>query len=288
MLKVTRSKQVAFALIFSFLIFYYPHFLPAQAVGQGSLTGFIYGKDGLTPVKGAVVKLKNIVDGTIYESKISDSAGAFKIEGIEEGLYFAGISTPSGDFNFENFIGIKTGEPAKISFALDLSGAQSIPNPEEKTVSPPEEEFISTAEEQTSAPFQVGSEVTAPSGGVLIGKVVNYNYETQEASIFIEQGMMRVGDQIIFRGTETDFIQKVQSIRIESTEVNKASVGQTPDVLVAQPVDFGDFVYLKEKKKLFFFLSPVGVATVLAATGGIVYGIVKLTEEEDEVSAFKE
>ncbi len=274
-----KAKFVAVPLIFSFLIFYYPHFLPAQAVGQGSLTGLIYGEDGVTPVEGAVVKIRNIVDGTVYESSASDSQGAFKIEGINEGLYSAGISTSTGDFNFENLIGIKANEPAKISFSLVFTGEQKTSHPEETSNPGPEE--------NTYSPAEGGSGVPAPTGGVFIGRVVNFSPETQEVAILIEEGSLKVGDEIIFRGIETDFSQKVESMSLEFTAVKEASAGQTPGVVAVQPVEVGDFVYLKKRKMLFFFLSPIGVATVLAASSGIVYGIVKLTEEEKEVSAFK-
>ena len=278
-IRAPKAKFVAVILIFSFLIFYYPQFLPAQTVGQGSLTGFIYSEDGVTPVKGAVVKIRNIVDGTTYESNTSDSQGAFKIEGVNEGLYSAGISTSTGDFNFENLIGIKADEPAKISFSLVTAETQ---NP-----SPPEETSTPAPEEQNSSPAQGGFEVTAPAGGILIGRVVNFTPETQEAAVLIEEGILKVGDEIIFRGTETDFSQKIESLSVESTDVKKASVGQTPGIVAVQPVEIGDFVFLKKRRMLFFFLSPIGVATVLAASGGIVYGVVKLTEKEEEVSAFK-
>lgn len=47
----------------------------------------------------------------------------------------------------------------------------------------------------------------------------------------------------------------------------------------------------KEKKKkkglLGFFLSPVGIAVIVASTVAIVYTIVKLTEEEEEASPFR-
>jgi len=278
-IRASKAEFVAVTLIFSFLIFYYPNFLPGQTIGQGNLSGFIYGEDGVTPVEGAVVKIRNIVGGTVYESSASDNQGAFKIEGINEGLYSAGISTSTGDFDFENLIGIKAGEPAKISFSLVPTGTQNTSLPEEKSTYNPEE--------QTAPSAQGGSEVAAPAGGILIGKVVNFSPETQEATILIEEGTLKVGDEIIFRGTETDFSQKVQSLSVESINVRKASAGQIPGVVAVQPVEVGDFVYLKQRRMIFFFLSPIGVATVLAASGGIVYGIVKLTEEEEEVSAFK-
>ena len=285
MLKAAKSKYAAVGLIFSFFLFCFPHLSMAQAVAQGSLSGFIYAEDGVTPLKGAVVKIRNIVEGMIYESTKSDSEGAFKIEGIQEGLYSAGISTPTGDFNFENLIGVKAGEAAKISLALVPTETQNVSSPEEKT-NPLKEETSSAVEGQ--APFiQAGTEVTSSKEAVFLGKVVNYSAETQEASIYIEEGSMRVGDELIFRGTKTDFTQNIESIRIESTHVKKASVGQTPDVMLGEPVEVGDFVYLSLKRKAFFFFSPVGIATVLATTAGAVYGVVKLTEEEEEVSPFK-
>jgi hypothetical protein len=270
MLKVARSKYIAVALIISFIIFCSPHLSLAQAVTQGSLSGFIYAEDGVTPLEGAVVKIRNIVDGTIYESTKSDSEGAFKIEGIKEGLYSAGISTAVGDFNFENLIGVKAGETAKVSLALVPSGDQTVAFPEEQ-----------------APPIQAGSEVIAPTEAVFLGKVVNYNPETQEVSIYIEEGMMQLGDKLIFRGTETDFTQNVKSIRVELVNVEKAIAGQTPDVKVGESAEVGDFVYLRLKRRAFFFFTPIGMATVLAATAGVVYGVVKLTEEEEEVSAFK-
>lgn len=105
-------------MVFSIIIFYLPHELKAREAGKGNLIGFVFEKDGTTPVEGAVVKLKNVSTGTVYESSNSDKLGIFKTEGIEEGLYIVGISTKKGEFNVVNLIGIKTDETAKVSFAL--------------------------------------------------------------------------------------------------------------------------------------------------------------------------
>jgi len=40
-------------------------------------------------------------------------------------------------------------------------------------------------------------------------------------------------------------------------------------------------------KILKFFTSPVGIAIIVASTGLIGYGIIKLFEKEEEVSPFK-
>ena len=118
MRKYLKSKSVFFLLIFSFLMFYSPHLINGKALGKGNLIGFVYDKDGTTPLEGAIVKLKNVSSSSIYESSKADKLGVFKIEGIDEGLYVVGISSKEGSFNVENFIGIKANETAKVSFAL--------------------------------------------------------------------------------------------------------------------------------------------------------------------------
>jgi len=123
--------MAAFILIASIITFYSPHYSEAQKVGKGNLIGFVFEKDGTTPVEGAVVKLKNVSTGIVYESSQSDRLGILKKEGIEEGLYIVGISTKEGNFNVANLIGIKAAETAKVSFALKSEGQG-----EEKTPKP--------------------------------------------------------------------------------------------------------------------------------------------------------
>lgn len=118
MFKAIRSKTVSLLLIFSFILFYSPHLLKAEAVGKGNLIGFVYEKNGTTSLEGAIVKLKNVSTSRIYESSKTDKLGAFKIAGIDEGLYVVGISSKKGDFNLKDLIGIKANETAKVSFAL--------------------------------------------------------------------------------------------------------------------------------------------------------------------------
>jgi hypothetical protein len=132
MLKAVRLKAVAFILIASIITFYSPQFLVAQKVDKGNLIGFVFEKDGTTPVEGAVVKLKNVSTGTVYESSQSDKLGILKTEGIEEGLYIVGISTNEGNFNVGNLIGIKAAETAKVSFALKPEGQEEEKAPKPK------------------------------------------------------------------------------------------------------------------------------------------------------------
>jgi len=118
MFKAIRSKTVSLLLIFSFILFYSPHLINGEAAGKGNLIGFVYEKDGTTPLEGAIVKLKSVSTRRIYKSSKTDKFGAFKIAGIDEGLYVVGISSKKGDFNLKDLIGIKANETAKVSFAL--------------------------------------------------------------------------------------------------------------------------------------------------------------------------
>jgi len=115
-------KSSLFLLIFSFMMFYSPHLLVSEIKNRGNLIGFIYGADGTTPLERGIIKIRNISTGTVYESTKSDMLGIFMIEGIERGLYIATISTREGNFKVRNFIGIKTSETAKVSFALEVMG----------------------------------------------------------------------------------------------------------------------------------------------------------------------
>lgn len=118
MKRIYSSKTLAIILIVSFIFLYSAYDLKAKEIGKGNIIGFIYQKDGTTPVEGAVVKLRNIATGTDYESIQSDKLGIFKAEDVEEGLYLVGVSTEEGDFNVNNLVGIRDNETTKVSFTL--------------------------------------------------------------------------------------------------------------------------------------------------------------------------
>lgn len=173
MLKAVRFKAVTFILIASIITFSFPHYLNAQKAGKGNLIGFVFEKDGTTPVEGAVVKLSNVSTGTVYESIKSDKLGIFKTEGIEEGLYIVGISTKEGNFNGVNLIGIKAAETAKVSFAL---------KPEEQ-----EEEKAPKPKPRGLAKFflsPVGIALIVAASSAIIYGVVKLSEKEPEASPF--------------------------------------------------------------------------------------------------------
>jgi len=117
-IKPRESKILSILLIFSFMLFYSPHFLTAKSPSNGNLIGFIYAEDGTSPVEGAVFKIKNVANGKTLESTKSDKLGIIKVEGIEEGFYIGGVTTDSGNYNLGNIIGIKADTTAKVSISL--------------------------------------------------------------------------------------------------------------------------------------------------------------------------
>jgi hypothetical protein len=90
----------------------------AAPKGNGALVGHIYNEDMRTPVRNAVVKLRNLATLQEYESDPTDPEGMYRIPGIEEGRYVMGVLGPSGSYNFHYSIMIKADALAKLSVAM--------------------------------------------------------------------------------------------------------------------------------------------------------------------------
>ncbi len=96
--------------------------IAAAPKGNGALAGHIYGDDMRTPVRNAVVKLRNLTTQKEYESEPTDPEGMYRIPGIEEGRYVMGVLGPSGAYNFHYSILIKADALAKLSLAMKPGG----------------------------------------------------------------------------------------------------------------------------------------------------------------------
>jgi hypothetical protein len=122
--KVFQSRWVAFALAIAFGLL----ILPGEGFGQktgGMLTGFIFGEDMKTPSEGAIVKLRNIKDGTTYQSLPADKTGLYSLKNVAAGRYLIGISGSNGDYNFDYEIQILSNEIAKLALALKPGGIRT-------------------------------------------------------------------------------------------------------------------------------------------------------------------
>ena len=123
--KFAGSGVLISALLLLFL--FQPSLASAQQTGQ--LTGFIYGDDLKTPVQGAVIKLKNIVDQTLIESTPTSADGLYTIVGIKPGRYVIGIQVGTSGYNCEYILYFKAGVVGKLSLALRTGKIAEVTQP---------------------------------------------------------------------------------------------------------------------------------------------------------------
>ena len=233
--------------------------LAAQAFERGNLIGQIFDRDGRTPVEGAVLRLRNISSGAVYEGPATSAQGRFRIDGLSKGIYTYGISTSLGDFNSNELIGILANETTRISISL---------NPYESSVQSAVQEIL---RDQTANPEKESR----------IGYVVRYDPAGQRAEIFIERGLIQVRDQVRFGGPTTNFSQDVDVLVLGQDRVRRAEAGQNVWIGTAKPVEIGDIVYVACKKGVPpFFLTPCGIAWIIAGSGAILSEIIDFKEKE--------
>ncbi|UCH92203.1 MAG: carboxypeptidase regulatory-like domain-containing protein [Candidatus Aminicenantes bacterium] len=75
----------------------------------GNLKGFIYKRNGRTPLWGAQVVLKNIKTGKLFESNVTDSIGDYQLTDI-----------PAGDYQVHIYIKNKSYKVKKVDFLVKI------------------------------------------------------------------------------------------------------------------------------------------------------------------------
>ena len=236
----------------------------AQTVERGHLVGNIFARDGKTPVAGAVVRLKNITSGAVSAADPTDAQGYFRLENLSKGIYQFGVTTPEGDFNSSELIGILANETTRISLALDVYDSA-----------------VQTAVQE------VLREQAVEEGESRIGRVVRYNPATREAEVFIEKGILQLDDRVRVKGLQTNFFQDVDKLGLAGDSVKRLFAGQNGLMLTERSAEPGDGIYVVCKKGVPpFFLTPCGIASVIAGTGLILSGVVEVPEKKD-VSPFR-
>jgi len=118
------KKFLTVLLVGAFVLLTIPvrEFAASGPGGTGALAGFIYDEDMRTPVRNAVVMLRNVATQKEYESEPTDPAGMYRIPGIEEGRYVMGVKAASGSYNFHYSLLIKSDALAKLSVAMKPGG----------------------------------------------------------------------------------------------------------------------------------------------------------------------
>ncbi|NTV80767.1 MAG: carboxypeptidase regulatory-like domain-containing protein [Candidatus Aminicenantes bacterium] len=116
-------KPLAVLIVAAFVLLTLPiRELAAAGPGTGALAGHIYDDDMRTPVRNAVVMLRNVATQKEYQSEPTDPDGMYRIPGIEEGRYVMGVKAPSGSYNFHYSLLIKSDALAKLSVAMKPGG----------------------------------------------------------------------------------------------------------------------------------------------------------------------
>lgn len=265
MCKGTLNKFFCAAILIVFLLVPFAAFSSgAQAGVKGNIIGFLYDRDGTTPLEGAVVKFKSLTSATIYESTKSDTYGIFKVQGVESGVYTYGVATEQGDFNADNIVGLKVSEneTAKLSISID---------PYEKEIAAAVSEIY---QEQQG------------KGESLVGVIADFNANTRMAQVEVMKGLLRVKDRIHAKGKATDFYQSVAVLKVGNSAARHLLKGQVGTVKLDQKAAKGDLVFVTRKQNIFpFFLVPAGVAAVIAGNQAVTYNLVRITDGGSPVSA---
>jgi hypothetical protein len=255
-----KKEHVTIFLLAAVVLFFAQPLVYAKGLGKGNLTGFVYDQDGTTPVEGAVVMLKNLTTGAVVESPMSDGTGAFKLAGVDRGLYMFGVTSPRGNFNADEVLGINENETAKLAVSLKAFEAAEI--------DPKAEDAPKVAGEKW------------------VGKIISYDASLKEARVYINRNQLKQNENFHVKGdkkkynSETDFWQKAKIIKQNGFNVNKAVAGQYYLIPLDKPPLENDFVYVKESRGLAaFFLTPLGLATILAGTTAVVVIAVTGTSE---------
>jgi len=262
MFRKIKSKTIALGLIFAFLMFGSPYLIQGQSKDTGRINGFIFAKDGTTPYVGAIVTVKDVATGQKFQSLATDSRGAFLIESLPKGVYVFGVSTPEGNFNSDNLIGVEPGKTSKISIALTMFDSK------------------------TKAAAHEIYQDQAHSGEALVGKVVGFDRATNIAQVFLTRGFVKIDDRLRIKGKNTDFKQDLEILILGDTRVKQAYAGQTAIMQFEYNAVPDDLVYVICKKSGFpLFLLPLGMAAIVAGAGAIT--TTEVCEDQEEVSTFR-
>jgi hypothetical protein len=76
-----------------------------------------------------------------------------------------------------------------------------------------------------------------------IGSVIKFFEKTSTAAVKLDFGELAIGDTVHIKGSQTDFMQKIDVLEFDHKPVQKALRGHFAGVRLSQPVKPFDLVY---------------------------------------------
>ena len=77
-----------------------------------------------------------------------------------------------------------------------------------------------------------------------VGILIQYFAKPEVAAIQLTDGEIKVGDTLRFKGTTTNFEQKIESMQIDRVPVQSAKTGQSVGIKVKERVRQHDKVFI--------------------------------------------
>jgi hypothetical protein len=218
----------------------------SETPSKGSVVGFIYGPDGSTPIKGAVLKIVNVSTGMAYESTISNNNGTLTISDVETGIYEYAVMTEEGSFVSERTVGLRIRKDEIEKMAI-------IANPVSKKAK--------------------SESMTFPEPGVIegepyIGRVIGIDLANKIADVYIVRGSIKKNDLVHIKGSATDFDMKVRKLNKDGNDVSSLLAGETGIMAVKENASVGDAIYLVVDKGILPLI--LGGAGLTAGTVGVI------------------
>lgn len=122
-LKFSPGKSMALFTLFcfGFLLFPVSNFAKPST---GNLMGFVYGKDGKSPIQDAIVLLRGVDTDKVYQSEPTSKTGNYRLSNIDTGIYVVGLKINEGAYNVDSYVKVASGKTDTLSLSLE-----SPPNP---------------------------------------------------------------------------------------------------------------------------------------------------------------
>lgn len=76
-----------------------------------------------------------------------------------------------------------------------------------------------------------------------VGEVFHYFTKAGVAAINLTDSYLQVGDTVLIQGVTTNLTQKVESMQVENTPLQRAETGQSVGIKVSEKVREKDLVY---------------------------------------------